>query len=476
MTIVGKHWPPPIWFVNENRLTPENFTNLFLNATTRSNLWLVHGDLGVNQATIAGRVSSLTSQGGANNWNTIGATQEPTYTVEDSTLNNRGTWSLDGVAKYMVNPYDAPAPLTQPHYRMSVRKVNAWLGGRVQTELAAAIGFGLISDGTIRHIAHSANTTPGPDLDFPALQWCIVEEYFSGSTNDFTIVGPLANIASGVNLGNTNPASLGMGASRTGTLLSNTSHALSSAFLGLPSNSERATMRQLLLDYYGPQLLRTRKVCRYFPVGDSNTLDVLGDYTWRGLIADQYFYELDYPTFSVGSTSVGNSNPEFNRHGGITGQTIAGCSTYLLDPTTGQLRPGGPLVNSVQLMLLMIGTNDMPSYVPVTTATAYESLLNDIHSAIPNARIAVSTILPRNDANNVNVIAFNAELPAIWDVFDIANPTTPLIRIDAFNAVGGAWSSSNFSDALHFNPTGSALYGNAVNEATVNIFDELTTF
>lgn len=448
-----------------------------LAATTRVNIWGVTGDLGVAQATTPGRLSSLASQGGANNWTTIGATQEPAYTAADSTLGGRGTWALDGTAKYMVNAYDAPAPLTQPHYRISVRKVNSWLGGRVMGELSTAIGFGMISDGTIRHAVHSANTTAGPNLDFPALQWCIVEEYFSGSTNDFTIVGPLENIAQGVNLGNTNPSTLAMGASRTGTLLSNTSHACSFAFLGLPTAPERAAMRALCLAYYGPQLLRTRKLARIFATGDSNTLDVAGNYQWRKAIYDEFFYNLGWPVFSVGATNAGSSDPEFNRHGGVTGQTIAGLNTYLLDPTTGQLRPGGPLVNSVQLAMIMIGTNDMSTFAAGTTSAALQTLIEGVYAALPNAEVAVTDILPRNDANNANVLAFNAELPARFDAIDAANPgRPPLIRWSAFNAVGGVWSATDFSDALHLTPVGSVKLGASATAAIAPRVNALTTF
>lgn len=458
-------------------MTPAQFTAAMLAGTTRTNIWLVHGDAGVNQATISGRVSSLTSQGGANDWTTLGATQEPTYTAADSTLNDKGTWTLDGSAKYMLNAYDAPAPLTQPHYRISVVKVNSWLGGRVMTEMAAAIGFGLVSDGTNRYVAHSANTTVGGDLDFPNLQWCIVEEYFSGSTSDFTIVGPLDNIATGVNLGNTNPASLGMGGSRTGTLLSSTSHAFSAAYLGLPTPTERATMRTTLSSNYGSQLLRTRKICRYLCGGDSITLDVLGTELWRRAIANTFFYGLGYPAFSVGSTASGSYDGSFTRHCGVTGQTIAGYSTFMLDPTTGQLRSGGPLTGQVQLLLTMIGTNDMPTYVAGTTAAAYRTLLDGLQAAVPTVRQVVTKIIPRNDANNANVILFNAELPAVWDAFDAANPGKELIRWDANTAIGGPnYVAANYGDNLHPNATGSALLGAAVSAAIATIMNTLTTF
>lgn len=475
-----KAYPASVAMFPAGGLSPAQFTAAILAATTRTNVYLVHGDAGVNQATVAGRVSSITSQGGANNWTTVGATQEPTYTAADSTLNNRGTWANDGTAKYMVNAFNPTTPLTQPYYRISVIKQNAFLLSRAVSILAAAFGFGLVSDSTIRQTANSLNTTNGPKIDFPSLQWCIVEEYFSGSTDDFTIIGPVDNIASGVNLGNANPGTLAMGGSNTGTALANTSYAFASMFLGLPTAPERAAMRQLLMDRYGNDLLRTRKVCRVFPVGDSITQGQMatGNNGWKNSIFNTYFYGLGYPVFSVGSTTSGTMNAEFNRHGGVPGTTIAGCSTYLLDPATGQLRAGGPLVNSVQFLPLMIGTNDMPTYSAGVTAAAYRTLLDGIQAAVPNVRIGVTTIIPQGAGQfNPEAILFNAELPAVWDAFDAVNPTRTLIRWDANTAIGGpTWVSANFTDTLHPNDTGHALIGAAAATAFATILDTLTTF
>lgn len=462
-------------------MSPAEFTAAALAATTRTNVWLVHGDAGVNQATTPGRVSSITSQGGANNWTTVGATQEPTYTQNDSTLNNKGTWALDGTAKYMSNAFNPTTPLTQPYYRLMVVKANAWLPSRAPTVLAAAIGFGLVTDSTDRQVAHSANTTSGPDLDFPSLQWMIVEEYFSGSTSDFTIAGPVDNIASGVNLGNTNPVTpLSMGASSTGTMLANSSYAFSAMWLSLPTAPERAALRQLLLDYYGPQLLRTRKVVRYYPVGDSITLEaaIAGNDGWRQVIKDTFFTGLGYPAYSVGSTAAGTYGAEFTRHSGVSGYTIADQQTFLHDPATGQLRTGGPMTGQTQILMLLIGTNDMGTYTPVTTAAAYRALLDANQAAVPTMRQTVSTIPPQGaSGNNANVILFNAELPAVWDAFDAANPGFELIRWDANTALGGpTWVSANFADDLHPNATGAALIGAALCTAVAPTMNTLTTF
>jgi hypothetical protein len=454
------------------------FTADILAATALTNVYLVHGDAGVNQATTSGRVSSLTSQGGANDWTTLGATQEPTYTAADATLGGKGTWATDGSAKYMLNAFNPVAPLTQPYYRVTVVKQNRTLTGRAAVILAAAFGFGIVTDGTTRQTAHSANTTVGPDLDFPVLQWCIVEEYFSGSVSDFTIIGPLDNIVDNFNLGNSNPTSMAMGGSITGSALADSSFAFAFMCQGLPSAPERANIRATIEAYYGSQVVRTRKVCRYFPTGDSITEDVLGTQLWRQAIKDTFFTGLDYPAFSAGSTSSGSFGAEFTRHGGIPGNTIATHSTYLLDPTTGQLRAGGPLTDSIQLLMLMIGTNDMPTYVAGTTAAAYRTLLDGIQAAVPTLRIVVTTIPPQGAGkNNAETILFNAELPAVWDAFDAANPTTPLIRYDANTAVGGpSFVAANFADTLHYNATGSALHGAALVTAIAPIMNTLTTF
>lgn len=456
------------------------FAASMIAATTRTNVYLVSGDVGVNQLTAPNRLTSLTSQGGANNWTTVGATQEPTYTAADATLGGRGTWSGDAAAKYMVNAFNPVAPLTQNYYKLSVVKANSFQLSRAPTTLAAAFGFGVVSDSAIRQTAHSMNTTVGPNLDFPSLQWCIVEEAFTGSTNDFTIIGPVDNIASGVDLGNANPGTLAMFGSNTGTALADASCAFAAMWLGIPTAPERADMRAKLLARYGSQLLRTRKVCRVFFVGDSITQGQMATSNdgYKNITFTTYFTGLGYPVFSVGSTTSGTLGPEFNRHGGVPGTTIAGVSTYLLDPATGQLRAGGPLVNSVQFLPLMIGTNDMPTYSAGVTAAAYRTLLDGIQAAVPNVRIGVTTIIPQGAGQfNPEAILFNAELPAVWDAFDAANPTRTLIRWDANTAIGGpTWVGANFTDTLHPNNTGHALIGAAAATAFATILNTLTTF
>ncbi len=126
------------WVVGAPASQLDALSAAILAATTSPNIWLVNGDAGVNQSTAPGRVSSLTSQGGPNNWTTLGPTQEPAYVALDSSLNNKGTWATNGSSRYMLNAYNPPAPLTQPHYRISVLKSNRTLFGRAQNVISHA--------------------------------------------------------------------------------------------------------------------------------------------------------------------------------------------------------------------------------------------------------------------------------------------------------------------------------------------------
>lgn len=456
-----------------------------LAATTRTNVWMVLGDLGVNQATTPGRVSSLTSQGGANNWTTLAALNEPLYTASDASIGGRGTWSTNGTNRYMLCAYDPPAPLTQPHYRIGVVRMDVWGTLRFPEICGSNNILCARPDTKVRQAGHIINGVQGPTVDYPSVVWCIVEVYFSGSTSDFITVGPLNNTATGVSAGNTDPTpfsgvALAMGASITGAGQSSNSYAFSAAFLGLPTAPERDALRQLLIDYYGSQLLRTRKVCRYYFTGDSITRGASATSLngYRKALHDEYFTALGYPVYSTGAAADGTYGADFIRHGCTSGSTIASLTTILADPATGQLRAGGPQDGCMQLVLLMTGTNSMSTYVAGTTVGELRTLMDSIQSLQPNVRQVVTTIPPQGaGGNNANVILFNAELPAMWDAFDAANPTRTCIRWDANTAIGGpSYVGANFVDDLHPNDTGHALIGAALVPAVASILNTLTTF
>lgn len=105
---------------------------------------------------------------------------------------------------------------------------------------------------------------------------------------------------------------------------------------------------------------------------------------------------------------------------------------------------------------LMAGSND--AFLGIPASPNYATLLATLHSALvasqPTARIAVTTIPPRND---VDVSSYNAALPAIWDNHDILHPANPVIRWNAFSGIGGVWNPAYYIDSVHLNNTGYAM-------------------
>lgn len=147
-----------------------------------------------------------------------------------------------------------------------------------------------------------------------------------------------------------------------------------------------------------------------------------------------------------------------NAHNGQGGNNMAAINTQQIQPYLGAGKAYLP-----KRVFLMTGTNDVDEVgmTAGTFITRYTTLLNQLDAAAfaGNAafRAYVTTVPPYagtanggSDAAAAVVAAVNAGLiQGVWDTYDAANPTRPLIRWDCHNAIGG-WSAGSYgTDTRH---------------------------
>lgn len=124
----------------------------------------------------------------------------------------------------------------------------------------------------------------------------------------------------------------------------------------------------------------------------------------------------------VGSATDSNPSPMLTAagqtanegHGGyiIDGNIVGATRAGLDENLAAWIGPGG---KSPDIILLMIGTNDIGTDCDVTNAPArLNDLIRDIYTYQPNASLYVASITPR-PAYKSKVLAYNAEIPGIVD-------------------------------------------------------------
>ncbi len=138
-------------------------------------------------------------------------------------------------------------------------------------------------------------------------------------------------------------------------------------------------------------------------------------------------------------------------------QSNEGHSGYSIDDSS-QTMGISPLVDAAlakyapQIVLLMIGTNDMHYAIdPSQAPTRLGNLLDRITGDVPNALIVVAQIVPANGAQNTLTKTYNAAIPAV--VSARVKAGKHLILVDQYDALG-SWSTSEFHDSEHPNDAG----------------------
>lgn len=150
-----------------------------------------------------------------------------------------------------------------------------------------------------------------------------------------------------------------------------------------------------------------------------------------------------------------------NQHNGQGGNNMAAIISQQITPYIGSGKTWQP-----RLVILITGTNDVDEVGMTlgTLQTRYTNILNALDAAVVSGsatgRIAVTTMVPYasaaqlaggNTAAHDLVQAMNAgPIQAIWDAYDVANPTRTLFRFNAWAALGSDWSAGWFgTDSRH---------------------------
>jgi lysophospholipase L1-like esterase len=115
-----------------------------------------------------------------------------------------------------------------------------------------------------------------------------------------------------------------------------------------------------------------------------------------------------------------------------------------------------------QIVLLMIGTNDVDSNIDLSGApTRLGNLIDDITTQAPDALLVVATIVPIDEVDsNQNAVAYNAALPDLVSARAKAGKHVVLLDNYAIFAAQPNFETL-LSDSMHPNDAGYAVLGNA---------------
>lgn len=148
-------------------------------------------------------------------------------------------------------------------------------------------------------------------------------------------------------------------------------------------------------------------------------------------------------------------------HEGHTGFTI------INEPTAGRTGISPAITDTAistyhpNIILLMIGTNDVDLSIDLTNAPArLATLVDEIIADAPDALLVVAQLTPTTtDAENVRFQAYNAAIPDI--VQQRAAAGKHVIRVDMYAAftANASYKTALMNDNLHPNATGYALMG-----------------
>lgn len=359
---------------------------------------------------------------------------------------------------------------------------------------AGANRYGWRTSGVPQVVQGGNNLSLTPAADLPLDRWGILTWRLGNSTGDFIKFGAAANTATGINCGNTDPTAIGKFAINSGAQGIVGSEGLEFRWGADLTATEDEDVEDLISAYYGDLILKYDSTGNIKPVlysffGDSQTRGDVS-YNYEGFRFDfftEYFTNLGYSTYATGTSSQGTWDQPANSGVSALGINIdAGGPNPAAAQEFIELHYGSAAAapvngaGSVQLMLVMIGGADIAggTYVPVTTAADYVTLIQRILDLEPQCRVVVTTICPQQ-GDPADIPAFNAELSdpgGAWDVLDTANPGREVIRYDAFTALGGAYNAALYIDNVHLNQAGQQLVGAALVAAVATIMNTKTTY
>lgn len=208
--------------------------------------------------------------------------------------------------------------------------------------------------------------------------------------------------------------------------------------------------------------------CAILPLGDSIT-------EGYGSSGGGYRVQLfrDALDNSKNITFVGSL---MNGPGDVDGETFPksheGHGGYTIDSDgshsgiSGQITDQALSMYSPNIVLLMIGTNDLNGNVDVNNApNRLGTLIDDILTRAPNSLLVVASVIPMQNGNNDKVQPYNATIPEM--VAERAAEGKHVIAVDnwaAFTADPN-YTSVWMSDTLHPNDAGYAVLGSSFYDA-----------
>jgi lysophospholipase L1-like esterase len=181
--------------------------------------------------------------------------------------------------------------------------------------------------------------------------------------------------------------------------------------------------------------------CKILPLGDSITdgFNVPGGYRMRlfqkALDADQ---EITFVGGSMNGPTMVDGVTFPRAHEGHSGWTIAQIDGIV--PAS--------LPADVDIILLLIGTNDMYGQMPTTAADRLAPLLDQILDARPDALLAVGTITPLTVNGSANIPPYNGAIPGMVQARAAAGKH--IILVDQF----AGFPNSELADGIHPNQAG----------------------
>ncbi|HXU03887.1 MAG TPA: SGNH/GDSL hydrolase family protein [Polyangia bacterium] len=228
---------------------------------------------------------------------------------------------------------------------------------------------------------------------------------------------------------------------------------------------------------YNPCPMTAGTACAVLPLGDSITEGYLPSGANGGYRVELFRQAVRagknvtfVGTQQNGPTTVENKTFP-RRHEGHGGYTIAGggqgaIAGTITDTAISMFHPN--------IVLLMIGTNDINGNMNVSTApTHLGQLIDEIIADAPNALVVVASIIPiRDDGNNQRIPNYNAAIPGL--VNTRAAGGKHVVFVDNYAAIikDASWKTSLMVDNLHPNDAGYAILGQSFYGAVAGVLPQ----
>lgn len=423
-----------------------------------------------------------------------------TFTASDPGLGGKPCISANG-ARSLVNLTDPAAPGTTPWYQKSVSRLDSWPPGAKCIYGATANRFGAFTLGTPDQVqlSNSSGTVEGP-VDMPLSRWGVLTFRMGNSTADQIRFGATLNGATGINVGNTNPLSIGKAAIASGTMGSVSSEAIQFVWTQDLTLAEDHAVEDLLQTYFGGGLLIYSSTGNIRSagigwLGSSQTRFSLGAAVnfqgARFTFYTQFWTTNNYPIWTTGHTADGNwPQPAHDGESGL------GINIDITSPNPGvglarannYLNPAGASPNNgagkYAYINLELGGADIAGgvYVPVTTANDLLTIAQALATNNPRAVIGINTICPQL-GDPPTVAQFSSEIRdpgGIWDQFDTwaaAHSHPNCARPDLNLCInGGVYTAALFLDNVHLNQTGQQQWGAEIDTKCATAMNLVTQY